>query len=208
MPIVNTEPARRSYSSPLREQQAAETRDRILAGLAQTMADGLAEVSMPAVAEAAGVSVATVYRHFPSKRALFEALPGYFARLVGMARPALPASQDEFEDTIRELFVMYERIGDLAKAAMDSQLGDEARKAQMPQRLRDADRAIGIVAPDLPPEARERITRMVLVLTASGAQRMLKHAGLRPTAAADEVIATVRTLIEGERAQLRGDASG
>jgi AcrR family transcriptional regulator len=136
MPLTNTTDDRRNYHSPLRQQQAQATRDRILAGLARTMADGVAEVSMPAVAEAAGVSVATVYRHFPTKRALFEALPGYFARLVGMDRPSLPSTPVEFENTIRRLFSMYEQVGDVARAAMASQLGDKARKIQMPKRLR------------------------------------------------------------------------
>lgn len=208
MPIANTGSTRRSYSSPLRAQQAAETRDRILAGLAQTMADGIAEVSMPAIAQAAGVSVATVYRHFPTKRAIFEALPGYFARLVGMERPTLPASQEEFEDMIRELFVMYERLSDVARAAMDSQLGTEARRAQMPRRLKDLGEAIAIIAPDLPSEARERVGRVVLVLTASGAQRMLRLASQSPEAAADDVIWAMRTLIDTERAKHKESSTG
>ena len=208
MPLANTAQSRRPYSSPLREQQTAGTRDRILAGLAQTMADGLAEVSMPAVAQAAGVSVATVYRHFPTKRALFEALPGYFARLVGMDRPTLPASQAEFEDMIRELFVMYERLGDVARAAMDSQLGDEARRAQMPQRIDGLSEAVGIVAPDLSPPARDRVVRLVLVLTASGAQRMLTRTGQTAQAAAEDVIWAVRALIETERSKQKEDTTG
>ena len=208
MSLAKTSSTRRSYRSPLREQQAAETRDRILAGLAQTMADGIAEVSVPAVAQAAGVSVATVYRHFPTKSALFEALPGYFARLVGMERPSLPTSQEEFEDMIRRLFVMYERLGDVARAAMDSQLGHEARRAQMPQRINGLDEALGIVAPDLPSRARERVARLVLVLTASGAQRMLMLTGQKPEAAAEDVIWAVRALIDAERSKRKEQATG
>ena len=199
MPFANKSQERRTYTSPLREQQAADTRDRILGGLAQTMADGISEVSMPAVADAAGVSVATVYRHFPTKRALFEALPGYFARLVGMDRPTLPSSQEEFGDMIRRLFVMYERLGDVARAAMESQLGDQARQAQMPQRIAGLSQAVEIITPDLSPGAQQRVTRLVLVLTASGAQRMLRLAGQSPEAAADDVIWAVRALIEAER---------
>jgi len=204
MSIVNKSRTRRTYTSPLREQQAAETRDRILAGLAQTMSDGIAEVSVPAVAEAAGVSVATVYRHYPTKRALFEALPGYFARLVGMDRPSLPATQEEFEDMIRRLFVMYERLGEVARAAMDSQLGDVARQNQMPKRMADLSEAVAIIAPDLSSDAQGRVTRVLLVLTASGAQRMLKLAGQGPEAAAEDVIRAMRALVETERSSHEG----
>ena len=98
MPTVNTGSQRRKYESPLREQQAAATRERILEGLVTTMADGLAEVSMPAVARAAGVSVATVYRHFPTKQTLFDALPAYIAYRTGAADlrpPGSPGSRSE-----------------------------------------------------------------------------------------------------------------
>ncbi len=208
MPLANKSSERRAYSSPLRRQQTADTHDRILAGLAQTMADGISEVSMPAVAEAAGVSVATVYRHFPTKRALFEALPGYFARLVGMDRPTLPRTQEELEDMIRRLFVMYDRLGDVARAAMDSQLGNEARAVQMPQRIAAFRETVALIAPDLQKAGRERIARLVLALTTSGTQRTLRLAGQSPEAAADDVIGALRTLIEAERMKQKERTTG
>lgn len=77
--------AKRSYNSEQREQQKQETRTRILEGLIAVMADGLVEVSIPAVAEASGVSIPTIYRYFPNKAALMAALPIYLAQKL--ARP-------------------------------------------------------------------------------------------------------------------------
>src|SRR3954466_3603430 len=58
----------RQYRSPLRGEQQQQTRERILeAAIALIAEDGLAELTVPGVAERAGVSLRTVYRHFPAK---------------------------------------------------------------------------------------------------------------------------------------------
>ena len=71
-------PSRRRYDSPARRQQAAETRERIIAASAD-LVRGLTtwewdELTFRSVAELAGVSERTVYRHFPSERHLHDAV--------------------------------------------------------------------------------------------------------------------------------------
>lgn len=201
MTLVNRGVAHRTYHSPLREQQVADTRERILDGLVKTMAHGLAEVSMPAVAREAGVSVATVYRHFPSKQALFEAMPEYMARRTGADQLRVPETYEELERSIRLVYANIDGVDDVLKAALDSPLGDKARRAQMPQRLAFIEATIAALAPGLAEPARSRIMRLMLVLTSSGAQRMLSAAGRDPRAAADDATWALRTLIEAEAAQ-------
>jgi AcrR family transcriptional regulator len=62
-----------AYRSTARtEARKAATRERIVsAALAQVAEAGYASASVQAVAARAGVAVGTVYRHFPSKAALF-----------------------------------------------------------------------------------------------------------------------------------------
>ena len=198
MPTVNTGSQRRKYESPLREQQAAATRERILEGLVTTMADGLAEVSMPAVARAAGVSVATVYRHFPTKQALFDAMPEYIGRRTGANALRPPSSYEGLERSVESIFRNIEDVDDVMRAALESPLGDVARRAQMPARLRFLDDTVDALAVDLAEPARGRVARLLLVLTSSGAQRMLSAAGLDARSAAEDVAWVVRTIIEAE----------
>ena len=49
---------------------SAATRDRIAVAAIKVLTESPASFSVPAVAQAAGVSVRTVYRHFPTKEAL------------------------------------------------------------------------------------------------------------------------------------------
>jgi AcrR family transcriptional regulator len=65
-----------------------DTRDRIVAaGRDELMRRGFAAASMRAIAAAAGVSVGNLYRYFPGKAALFEAVvrPAY-TRLLSLVR--------------------------------------------------------------------------------------------------------------------------
>ncbi len=65
----------RTYSSPLRDQQAAETRRRIVAAARELFAArGFAGATVAGIAEQAGVSVPTVYAVFGSKGAIMRAL--------------------------------------------------------------------------------------------------------------------------------------
>jgi len=65
----------RTYTSPLRQRQADQTRVLILQALTEQLAeDGLNEFNIPRVARRAGVSVRTVYRYFPTREALLDAL--------------------------------------------------------------------------------------------------------------------------------------
>lgn len=62
----------RSYTSQLRTEQVQATRLRILEAAARVLSRPLADFSIPAVAEEAEVAVATVYRHFKTKKNLVD----------------------------------------------------------------------------------------------------------------------------------------
>lgn len=113
------------------------------------LAEGMA-VPIDAIAERAGVGVGTVYRHFPTKEALFEAImthriqemidearalsdaddPGaafftYFRHIVERTE----GSKGVHEALVKSGFQFDERVGDLA-AEMRESLGVLLRRAQ------------------------------------------------------------------------------
>ena len=65
----------RPYSSPLRDSQVQRTRDLILDALTELLSEQPSDqVSTREIAERAGVSQPTVYRHYPDRQALLEGL--------------------------------------------------------------------------------------------------------------------------------------
>ncbi len=74
---------------PLRAD-ARRNRDKVLAAAAAAFAESGLEAQVEDIARRAGVGVGTVYRHFPTKEKLVEALAAaHFERLAGIAEEAL-----------------------------------------------------------------------------------------------------------------------
>jgi AcrR family transcriptional regulator len=61
-------------TSPARRADAEPNRDKILAAARTAFADPAAEVLMAEISRRAGVGMATLYRNFPGRRELLEAL--------------------------------------------------------------------------------------------------------------------------------------
>ena len=104
-PPVNS---RRPYRSPLRADQARETRRRVLAAAeALFLARGYAGTTVVAVAEAAGVSADTVYTAIGGKRGLLE---GVIAREIDDPDDPVQVDQQRRRDEIRAVADPAERL--------------------------------------------------------------------------------------------------
>lgn len=162
----------RVYHSKLRAQQADETRARILDAVMRVTAGGLAFVSVPAVARQAGVSVSTVYRHFATKHDLLAAVYPHALRRAGLDQVAVPSSMDELCHGLRAHFERTDSLGDLARAASASPASDEVRRLNMPHRLAAFRRVADSIEPKPSEVNRNRIARLLVILTASSALRL------------------------------------
>ncbi len=186
----------RAYRSQLRAQQAEETRARILDATVRVMADGLAYVSIPAVAREAGVSVPTIYRHFATKRDLLTAIYPHIVRRAGLDEVVAPRSIDELRDGVRAIFDRLESVDDLARVAMASPAAEEARRISMPDRLALGRQLADSIVPKLAEGDRDRIARLLVILTTSSALRVWRdHLGSSVDEAADDVDWVVRAAI-------------
>ena len=66
--------SRPASQSPARRADAERNRDKILAAARTAFADPEAEISMAEISRRAGVGMATLYRNFPGRQELLEAL--------------------------------------------------------------------------------------------------------------------------------------
>jgi len=197
--------SRRSYDSPLREEQAEATRGRILDALVRAMAGGLASLSVPAVAREAGVSIPTIYRHFGSKAGLIAALGPYVSAKAGLIPDAIPESIDDMGDAIRSTYRNLDEMDATLRAAMASQIGAEARQAAMPWRRSWHRDVMRRSAPDLSDAEVERLTDLSIVLMSSGTFRVFRdYLGLDADEAANRTEWALRTLVHGAQRAARG----
>jgi AcrR family transcriptional regulator len=99
-------PGKRSYNSPLREQQSRETRNNIVSAGFELVHGFTAwdwtNLTARAVGERAGVSERTVQRYFPNERALRDAVLERMVEDSGVDLGALCLG--EFADVIRRMF--------------------------------------------------------------------------------------------------------
>jgi AcrR family transcriptional regulator len=186
--IGNERPAR-AYRSRLRADHAEETRARILDATLRVIASGIASLSIPAVARQSGVSIPTIYRHFGTKADLVAAIyPHLMGRAAFDATRIVPQSVSEFREMIRGIFARLDSLDDLARAAMASPAAEEVRRANMPDRIAMSRQFVGTVAPAANDADRERITRLMVVLTSSAAMRVWRdYFGSSADRAADDV---------------------
>jgi len=88
-------PVRRRYASPLRAKRAEETRATLLRTATELFTTrGWAGTGMRDVARGAGVAVETLYKHYSSKRVLFDAVVDH--AVVGDDEPVPVAQRPEF----------------------------------------------------------------------------------------------------------------
>ena len=185
----------RVYHSELREQQAEETRARILDAALRVIAGGLAFVSVPGVAREAGVSVPTVYRHFASKHDLLAAVYPHVIRRAGLDEVVVPGSMDELRHGLRAHFERTDSLGDLTRAVMASPASDEVRRLNIPNRLAAFRRVADSIKPKPSEVNRDRIARLLVVLTASSALRLWRdQLGSSVDEAADDVDWVLRAI--------------
>lgn len=121
----------RRYDSPLRARRAAETKAALIRAATELfVVDGWAATGMRDVARAAGVAVETLYSHYPSKRALLDAVVDRAA--AGDEAPVAVAERPEFRAIGRG------RRADRIAAAAAIVSAINARTAPFARLIRDA----------------------------------------------------------------------
>ncbi len=204
MKKVKSMPPPRTYQSPLREAQAALTRERILMAAKEYLErEDVEKLTLRHLAELADVSPPTVYAHFPTVDDLVAGVFNWLSPRLGL-RNALPPL-DQFGELPQALFPNYEAYGALLRNLMNKPSWDRQRKADRGQRHGNWIAVVGEALPHLTPEERRRGAKVVSAFWTPTVWRWLvDSAEFEPKEAEQVARWAVNALIEG----LKRDASG
>jgi AcrR family transcriptional regulator len=130
--------APRAYSSPIRDAHVRQTRERLLEAAHAILAmDGLDGLTLPRLAQAATVSVPTVYRHFPTVDDLLRGFLEWIRPQLGQtAERLLHATPGELPSIPLHNFAAYEEHARALLAVMDSPTFNRIRVGSMSDRAR------------------------------------------------------------------------
>jgi AcrR family transcriptional regulator len=191
----------RTYTSPLRAEQAAATRDRIIdAAIELLQGDDPGAIGMQDVADHAGVSVRTVYRSFPTKDDLItgvhDTIKERFERTAGTP----PTTREELHaSTPHAVRAVYE-LEPLYRALFATAAGRESHRSTAGARSASVEGAFVEGLEELDERQRKLVTSMLYLVTSSRSVLWLKdYAGLDVDEAASAVAWALTTLADAAR---------
>lgn len=170
-------PTVRAYNSPMREQQARETREAILTALFSLMqtAGVPDDIGMDAIAEKAGVQRRTVFRHFASKEELLTAFWPWLNQRIGAS--IAPATARDIIDGPRQAFPLFDEHEMAMRAALHSKTGREMRMGAVAARRKNFAKALAPALASLPAGQARKVEALAHLLYSASAWEMLKDYG-------------------------------
>ena len=129
-----------SYDSPLRREQAEQTRARIVGAAVGLISGGVEGLTMQEVAKAAGVALRTVFRHFPTREDLLDAV--WQALQARMGDTPDLATLDEVTGFVPELLGRYGAMEDQIRGVMFAKTFVSSRQRLGSDRARKMRKAV------------------------------------------------------------------
>lgn len=114
----------------LRQEQLDVTRRRILDALVDLVStEGVHDLSVQDVADRAGVSHRTVYRHFPDKSALLDGLSDWLDQRIAERHPMLGQGAEPLDlvDGVARTWEMFEELDTVTEAMVRLMVSTGAR---------------------------------------------------------------------------------
>jgi AcrR family transcriptional regulator len=184
--------------SSLREDQAGAVRERLVNAAVAVIESGH-EPTMRSVARAAGVSERTIYRYFPNRDDLHQAI-GQVLRNRSSAPH--PETIDELEGYAHRLFSNFADNEELVRALVSASWATPLYKKTRPDHLRALESMLADGFPGLARAERRNAAAALRVAISGAGWVHLRDCGLSPKQAVNQAHWLIRTILE----QL--DASG
>jgi len=159
----------------LRDRQTATTRAEILDVAFEMLTKHPNDAfSHEAIAKKAGMGARTVYRHFPSRAELLQAL---WERLRGTTGIRFPTDEEEVVPFIRDVFQQFEDHQALVRAVLNSSVGTEVRKTGAVRGRADLTKSLAKVLDGLPPRRQAQMVAVFLTVYSGNFWQTLRDRG-------------------------------
>jgi AcrR family transcriptional regulator len=159
----------------LRERQMAATREEILDVAMEMLSAGAdGGFSHEAIAAVAGMGARTVYRHFPDRAQLMQAL---WVRLREQTNTRFPAREDEIVAFIRAAFHEFDERAPLIRAVLNSAAGTEVRERGGAEGRPAFAQSLGPLLAGRSPNQRARIIAVFIAIYSAPFWQLLRDRG-------------------------------
>lgn len=166
--MTKENPGTRSYSSPLRDRQKETTRNLIMEAIASLVAEGhIHTFSMQDVADRAGISYASVYRHCKTREALLEELYEWASELAHSQMPPAPRTIDEIPAWIEKSIPVFEQYAEINQAVVTTLAALNINPGSRRRRDSIIDGLVSECAPHLPPETARQAAAVIRYLASN-----------------------------------------
>lgn len=165
-------------ASPLRSRLADTTRDVILDALVAQLADREAlDISYAELARRSGVSIQTLYRHFPTRGDLLDALTRRVGVAVGLRQ--YPHTREGVVQIVRALFPRFDAHAALLTAQIHAGTASSTRAKGRTRRVSAFQDVLTAATPHLSAERRRAAAGILNVLvSATTWHRLREEVGL------------------------------
>jgi AcrR family transcriptional regulator len=151
-----------SAAPTLRDRQTAATREQILEVAMQQLGQGpRGTFSHESIAEVAGMGARTVYRHFPDRASLLQAL---WEKLRVATHLRFPTKEDEILSLARTAFQELDDNETLVRAVLTSPAGTEVRERGGVEGRAAFEQSLGPLLDGMPELERSRIIAVFVAI--------------------------------------------
>ena len=192
-----------SYNSPLRAYQKEQTREMILAAVGTILSAGNTDaVTFAEVARVAGITMRTIFRHFPTREELLSAFWKWQLEQTGGQTILEPTSIESLLEKIKEFFASLDSEENLIRAVISSPEGRDIRKEANRIRLEKMLEFVKKIVPELSKRDRHNMASGIISVSSVLSWLFMRdNCGYDGKRAGEAAAFTVQLIIEAGQAK-------